>query len=83
MENDQWRTGAVRGLKARGGYEIDIKWENGQLVSAGISADTTGDVKIIYKGKEKTVSLKANSKTTIEAHPDRSRDAPETDGRRE
>lgn len=61
----QWATGAVNGLKARGGYEIDMKWENGKLVLAEIRADHAGDVKVKYKNKEKVVSLKANDKATV------------------
>ena len=61
----QWSTGSISGLKARGGYEVDIRWENGELVLAGICAARAGDVKIKYKDKEKTVSLKANEKATV------------------
>lgn len=61
----QWTTGTVNGLKARGGYEIDMKWENGELVSAEICADYAGDVKVKYKNKEKVVSLKVNDKAPL------------------
>ena len=52
-----WHTGSVSGLKARGGYTVGIKWENGELVSLEIHADRAGDVKIKYKNKEKTISF--------------------------
>ena len=31
-----WRTGAVRGLRARGGFVVDIAWRDGRLVAATV-----------------------------------------------
>jgi alpha-L-fucosidase 2 len=31
-----WHTGTVRGLLARGGFEVDIAWQDGQLTSATV-----------------------------------------------
>ena len=50
-----WPKGEVKGLRARGGFEVDIAWDKGQLVSANIrkvTQNATGkNVKVKYGTK--------------------------------
>ena len=41
-----WRTGSVSGLRARGGYEVDIAWKAGKLTQATIHATRGGACRV-------------------------------------
>jgi alpha-L-fucosidase 2 len=41
-----WPTGHIRGLRARGGYVVDLDWENGSLKTARIKCPHPGSVSI-------------------------------------
>jgi alpha-L-fucosidase 2 len=41
-----WKRGCIRGLKARGGYTMDLQWAEGRLVRAEIRADSDGTLKL-------------------------------------
>ncbi|MNE57338.1 hypothetical protein D3C80_1522940 [compost metagenome] len=46
-----WRKGSVSGLKARGGYTVDIAWENGMLKTATVTASRDGWCSVRYSKK--------------------------------
>jgi alpha-L-fucosidase 2 len=35
---DGWRSGEVRGLRARGGFDVDLKWQDARLARAEITS---------------------------------------------
>ena len=61
-----WRSGRVRGIRARGGLIIDLEWEDGALRSAAL-ARVAGDspVRLRYRDARMQLSLKAGSRTVL------------------
>ena len=57
LPND-WATGYISGLKARGSFLVDIFWRNGVLENVTITAKKKGKKNILYNGKSITISMK-------------------------
>jgi alpha-L-fucosidase 2 len=44
---DVWPKGEVKGIRARGGFEIlDMKWKNGKITSATIKSNLGGNLRL-------------------------------------
>jgi alpha-L-fucosidase 2 len=57
-----WHTGKINGLCARNGFDVNMEWKNGSLVSCSLLSKTGNDVTLLHKGK--TIRLKtAKGKT--------------------
>jgi alpha-L-fucosidase 2 len=52
-----WPDGSVRGLRARGGLTVDIRWREGQLAVASIRAARAADVRVRYGAELLEVQL--------------------------
>ncbi len=63
---DVWETGSVTGLKARGGYEVDIYWEEGKLTKVIIKPAHSGEVNLVYEDLTVPVRLTKGEEFTYQ-----------------
>jgi alpha-L-fucosidase 2 len=55
---DAWDKGSVRGICARGGYEISMDWEDRALTRLVISAKSDGKTTLVYGNKKREITMK-------------------------
>lgn len=55
---DEWKDGSVRGIVARGGFEINLDWKEGRFVNADILSRNGGKLNIRYGDEMKTYDTK-------------------------
>ncbi|WP_276088493.1 glycoside hydrolase family 95 protein [Pedobacter sp. JY14-1] len=55
---DAWKNGTVKGLKARGGYTVDMSWKDGIVTSYAIFSAKPGKVKVRMSGRNFLYNLK-------------------------
>ncbi len=61
---EAWPNGAVRGLRARGGLEVDLTWSDGK-VTAGLTADHAGTYRVRFRDRILPVELKAGERRVL------------------
>ncbi|TKG92477.1 glycoside hydrolase family 95 protein [Puteibacter caeruleilacunae] len=63
---DAWKQGSINGLCARGGYTIDIDWQNGNLTKATIHANKPGKCTIKYGKASATIDVQPGQPITLD-----------------
>jgi alpha-L-fucosidase 2 len=63
----KYPNGYVTGLKARGGYTVDVFWENTKLTKVVVKSLLAGKVSVRYKDKIKQLTVNPLSSFTLTA----------------
>jgi alpha-L-fucosidase 2 len=68
-----WSRGEITGLRARGGFTVDLRWSEGALERATLSSPLGGKGVIVYRGQQLDVQLKAGQRRELLWQADRLR----------
>jgi alpha-L-fucosidase 2 len=63
---DNWPKGEITGLKARGGFEIDIEWSDGKLTNVIVKSKLGGAVKLKYDKRIVEMNMAAGEKIVLD-----------------
>jgi alpha-L-fucosidase 2 len=50
-----WPTGSIKGLRARGGFKVDVEWKDGKVTTYHIRSAEPREVQVRVSGETKTV----------------------------
>ncbi len=60
-----WKNGSITGLRARGGYEVDMTWNDGKLLSAKITNNKGGTCSIRHGNDIRQVTVNPGKVVTL------------------
>lgn len=66
-----WPSGSVRGLRVRGGAEIDLEWYGGTLRAVSLHAHVDGTFHLTYEDERSTIQLTAGEQVRLDGELER------------
>ncbi len=60
-----WPEGSVKGLRARGGIEVDMTWKHGRLTSVVLRSDEDGACRLRYQGQTAELKVKKGGRRAL------------------
>jgi alpha-L-fucosidase 2 len=64
---ESWRSGQIKGLRARGGFLVALDWKKGVLVRASVTSTVGGRCKVRYGGTTTEFDTAANKTYALDA----------------
>ena len=62
----EWPSGEIKGVLARGGFEVDMKWENGVPVNVKVKSLSGNKTNVLFNRKSQTVDLQKGESIELE-----------------
>jgi alpha-L-fucosidase 2 len=64
-----WPAGELKGLRARGSVEVDLRWENGKAAAATLRPDFSGEYQLHVPAGQKIRSVSNGTSVPLASHP--------------
>jgi alpha-L-fucosidase 2 len=74
-----WKTGAVTGLRARGGFTVDLAWKDGKCTGAAIRSEIGGSARVRCGDRTISLELKPGQTARLDGSLIRQRPGPVVD----
>jgi alpha-L-fucosidase 2 len=65
-----WPAGEVKGLRARGAVEVDLRWENGKAVAATVRPDFGGEYSLRAPEGQRIIGVAGGGPVALHANAD-------------
>jgi alpha-L-fucosidase 2 len=62
---DVWENGSIRGICARGGFELSFDWKNKRITKTNITARAAGKIILINEEKQKVIEMQKGQRMEI------------------